>query len=415
MGVNRSNKEKNLTDEEVKNQLETGMLPKNDNVVQRNLDVEKAFSSYSPEDQSAIMAVADQIDLEKVDNIMKYGSEPLIKTYNQCGKFLKDNRGSDADQKVIKDVLELIQKANKTYEDFNLTIKEPNAFQKAILKLFKFANKNRIKKIDQVAITNFNLLEELKASCNLWINNLEKSMEDIYASFYSDLENVTLLEKYIVAGKKALPRLEKEVAELEKKALETGLQQDYVLYDDAKHSLDMFNAVLANLDKSRLMYYLSGGELKIIKNANIDTRASIQMQVNNNAALIGQQLRNGIHNENNRQAIEGQKALNALNEEVMQYVAQSIKETSIDAKKLMYTGIYDLNAAKNAIKTVIDTGNEVKKIAEELLPKMKAENEEINLLIKELQPEINNVENGNTNLKKGSQEVTLKSASEFKF
>ena len=28
MGVNRSNKEKNLTDEEVKNQLETGMLPK---------------------------------------------------------------------------------------------------------------------------------------------------------------------------------------------------------------------------------------------------------------------------------------------------------------------------------------------------------------------------------------------------
>lgn len=415
MGVNRSNKEKNLTDEEVKNQLETGMLPKNDNVVQRNLDVEKAFSSYSPEDQSAIMAVADQIDLEKVDNIMKYGSEPLIKTYNQCGKFLKDNRGSDADQKVIKDVLELIQKANKTYEDFNLTIKEPNAFQKAILKLFKFANKNRIKKIDQVAITNFNLLEELKASCNLWINNLEKSMEDIYDSFYSDLENVTLLEKYIVAGKKALPRLEKEVAELEKKALETGLQQDYVLYDDAKHSLDMFNAVLANLDKSRLMYYLSGGELKIIKNANIDTRASIQMQVNNNAALIGQQLRNGIHNENNRQAIEGQKALNALNEEVMQYVAQSIKETSIDAKKLMYTGIYDLNAAKNAIKTVIDTGNEVKKIAEELLPKMKAENEEINLLIKELQPEINNVENGNTNLKKGSQEVTLKSASEFKF
>lgn len=417
MGVNRSKKEENLTDEEVKNQLKEGLVPNDKkNVVQnRDLDLEKAFESLSPEDQAAILAVADQIDLDKVDNIMDFGSEPLVKTYEQCGKFLKDSRGSDADQKVIKDVLDLIQKANKTYEDFNLTIKEPNALQKALLKFFKFANKNRIKKIDQVAITNFNLLEELKASCNLWINNLEKSMDDISESFYSDLENVTLLEKYIIAGRKALPRLEAEVKELQDKASSTGLQQDYVAYENANHSLEMFNAVLSNLDKSRLMYYLSGGELKIIANANMDTRAAIKMQVNNNAALIGQQLRNGIHNENNRQAIEGQKALNVLNEEVMKYVAESVKGTSIDAKKLMYTGIYDLNAAKIAIKTVIDTGNEVRRLAEELLPKMQAENKEINQLIKELQPEVAKVEGNNVNLDTTKNKSLPRTTSGLKF
>ena len=123
MGVNRSKKEEKLTDEKVKNQLEEGLVPNDKkNVVQnRDLDLEKAFESLSPDDQAAILVVADQIDLDKVDNIMDFGSEPLVKTYEQCGKFLKDSRGSDADQKVIKDVLDLIQKANKTYEDFNLT------------------------------------------------------------------------------------------------------------------------------------------------------------------------------------------------------------------------------------------------------------------------------------------------------
>ena len=240
-------------------------------------------------------------------------------------------------------------------------------------------------------------------------------MDDISESFYSDLENVTLLEKYIIAGRKALPRLEAEVKELQDKASSTGLQQDYVAYENANHSLEMFNAVLSNLDKSRLMYYLSGGELKIIANANMDTRAAIKMQVNNNAALIGQQLRNGIHNENNRQAIEGQKALNVLNEEVMKYVAESVKGTSIDAKKLMYTGIYDLNAAKVAIKTVIDTGNEVRRLAEELLPKMQAENKEINQLIKELQPEVAKVEGNNVTLDTTKNKSLPRTTSGLKF
>lgn len=393
MGVNRSKKEKKLTDKEVKNQLEKGVaLAKSSKDLEKKyeLDIDKAlkdFEEKEPGITEQIRAFADTIDLKQIDKIMAFGSEPLIRTYEQSGKFLKESRGSDADQKVIKDVLDIIDKANKSYEEFNLTIKEPNAVHKALLKIFRFLNKNRIKKIDQVAITNYNLLEELRASSSLWLENLEKSMDDIYNSFESDKENVKSLEKYLIAGNIALPRLKKIVEDLGEKAKGSGFEST-AEYEDAKNSLHIFEVTLSNLNKQRLMYYMSGAELRNIRNANIDTRVAIKTQVNNNAALISQLLRNAILNENNREAIDGQKALTVLNEELMQYVAESIKETSIDAKKILYTGNYNLTAIKTALKTVIDTGSEVRKIANELLPKMQAENEEINELIKELQPEV---------------------------
>ena len=99
------------------------------------LNCEAALARFTAEEKQEIMALADAIDVRKIENVMNYGSAALKATFEQCGKFLKDERGSLADQEVIKQVIELSKKASESYDDFNLVLQEPNLFQRIILKV----------------------------------------------------------------------------------------------------------------------------------------------------------------------------------------------------------------------------------------------------------------------------------------
>ena len=129
------------------------------------------------------------------------------------------------------------------------------------MKVSSVAKKARTKKIQSAAVNNYKLLIELQNSCKSWIDTLVESMGEIYNSFESDLENVTLLEKYIIAGNKAKSRLEQEVKRLESEANSSGLQEDMAKYEGAKLSYETFIVVLNNLERSRLVYNLSASEL----------------------------------------------------------------------------------------------------------------------------------------------------------
>lgn len=354
------------------------------------LDYKKAFEALEEKDQKAIIALADSIDVKQLDKVMSYGSNPLKKTFDQCGDFLKSESGSTADQMVINQVIELSKKAADSYEDFNLTLKEPNFLQKLLLKISSKKEKNRAKQIQNSAVTNFKLLVELKDSCDSWVKMLEDAMGETSEALMSDMETVQLLEKYIIAGKMAQENIGQQLLAIEENYNQTGLQKYSEEYDEVKKGAEIFDITLANLEKSRVMYALSRGQLSLIGSSNIDTQVSIKTQVNNSMTLLGQQLRNAVLNAKTVEALKGQKAITRLNDELIMDVSKTIGVTAEDARNLMYSGFYNVEAAKQAVTTVISTCNSVKAIAAEMLPKMKAETAEINALIKELEPIVGN-------------------------
>lgn len=354
------------------------------------LDYKKAFEALEEDDKKAVIALADAIDVKQLDKVMSYGSNPLKKTFDQCGNFLKSESGSVADQMVIEQVIKLSQKAADSYEDFNLVLKEPNFLQKLFLKLSKKKEKNRAKEIQNSAVTNFKLLVELKESCDSWIKMLQEAMGETSEALMSDMETVQILEKYIIAGKMAQENIGNQLLAIEENYNQTGLQKYSEEYDEVKKGAEIFDITLANLEKSRVMYALSRGQLSLIGSSNIDTQVSINTQVNNSMALLGQQLRNAVLNAKTMEVLKGQKAITRLNDELIMDVSQTIGLTAEDARKLMYSGFYNAEAAKQAVTTVIATCNSVKAIATEMLPKMKAETAEINALIKELEPVVGN-------------------------
>ena len=375
------------------------------------INIQAAYDSLEPAEQQKITEVANSIDVTKFDNVMAYGSEVLRKTFEQCGQFLKSERGSEADQEVIKRVIELTKKASDSYEDFEMILKEPNFLEKTLLKLSS-RKKNRTQKIKNHATTNYKLLVELKQSCEVWIKMLRDAMGDISYSELSDSENLQLLEKYIIAGKLAQTRIEGELQELQEEKQSTGLIAQSQKYDEIKEGYDIFVLRLNNLEKSRVMYYLSLGQLKLIKRSNKNVQISVHTQADNCTALIGQQLRNAVLNAKNQEVIEGQKALSRLSDELIKDVSHSIGITAEEAEKLLYYGIYNADAAKEAVKTVISSCENIKHVAEEMLPKMQADVTELNGLVEELRPYI---EPSTENSSNSTEQINRSSGGGFKF
>ena len=354
------------------------------------LDYKRAFDALEEDEQKAVIALAESIDVKQLDKVMSYGSNPLKKTFEQCGNFLKSESGSTADQMVIAQVIELSKKAADSYEDFNMVLKEPNFLQKLLLKISSKKEKNRAKQVQNSAVTNFKLLVELSDSCESWVKMLQEAMGETSEALKSDMETVQLLEKYIIAGKMAQENIGQQLLAIEENYNQTGLQKYSEEYDEVKKGAEIFDITLANLEKSRVMYALSRGQLSLIGSSNIDTQVAINTQVHNSMALLGQQLRNAVLNAKTMEVLKGQKAITRLNDELIMSVSQTIGVTAEDARKLMYSGFYNVEAAKQAVTTVISTCNSVKAIAAEMLPKMKAETAEINALIKELEPVVGN-------------------------
>ncbi len=350
------------------------------------LNCQVAFAKFSPDEQQEIMNLADAIDVRQIDKVMSYGSPALKATFDQCGKFLKDERGSEADQKVIEQVIALSKKASESYDDFNLVLQEPGFFQKLITRMMGSGKNGRAKKIQASAVTNYKLLVELKDSCDSWLDMLKKAMGEIEYSAISDIEAITLLEKYIIAGKIAEERVAKELQDAQKQYQETGLQVVGHELDELREGFDLFEITMANLEKSRVMYHLSIGQLGLIKRSNRNVQISIHTQVDNSMALIGQQLRNAVLNAKTREVLEGQKAINRLSDELIKDISKSAGLTAEETERLIYAGFYNVDAAKEAVTTVISSCEAIKKTASEMLPKMKADMTQLNDLVKELEP-----------------------------
>lgn len=354
------------------------------------LNCEQALAAYTETERQEILALADSIDVRQFDKVMAYGSSALKRTFEQCGSFLKDERGSSADQKVIAQVIELSKKASASYDDFNMVLQEPGLFQKMLLKLTSGSKKgnSRSDKIQKSAVTNYKLLAELKKSCDSWVVMLKDAMGDITDSAMSDVETIALLEKYIIAGKIADSRIVKEMQAIEDQHKETGLQKYAFDYQELKEGYNIFTITMNNLEKSRIMYYLSIGQLSLIKKSNIDVQIAINTQVNNSMALVGQQLRNALLDAKTREVLEGQNAIVRLSDELIKDISQNIGMTAEQAERAMYASFYSTEAAKTAVTTVINSCENIKKVAGEMLPKMRADLTELNGLIEQLEPVI---------------------------
>ena len=366
------------------------------------LNYKEAFLSYPEDQRKEIQALADAINVTEMDKVMAYGSNPLLATFDQCGKILKNEEGTSADQQVVQMVISLSKEANEQYEDFNLALKEPNFIEKILLRISSKRSEKKMKDLQVKAATSYRLLKQLKESCDNWLDILKKSMFNTTSAKVDDVLIGELLEKYLVAGYMAMERLEQEIS-VKKEAFEkTGLQAAEDEYNTLKEGWGVLQIVLINLERSRVMYRLSVGQLSAIERTNRNLQISINTQSNNSMALMAQQLRNAILDAQNGEILRGYREITQLNNGLMKKVSANVAKNVKDSEELIYSGFYSLSAAKEATQYIIKSCQEIEQVGSEMLPKIQAELKEAHQLMDELTPYINqlrtrmSVESGKT-------------------
>lgn len=351
---------------------------------------------FDSEAQKEILAVAEQIDVRELENVMSYGQIPLLRSFEESGKILRDEEGSSADQEVIKQVVELSKQANQSYDEFNIVLKEPNLLQRLFLKISSASKDKHDKEVALKAITNYKLLEQLMASCDKWIEMLQDGFTKIQASALHDKANCEEIEKYIVAGRIAQERISREVDEAREKYALTSLAADKEDYETLREGAETFNVVLLNLEKSRAASAISIGQLYLQTKTNKNVQIAVRTQKANSMALAAQQLRNAVLGAKNKIALEGQKSISTLNNELMKKVSESTVLTAEESEKILLNGVYSVEAALTAAKTVIDGCEVIKKAREERNAGIAQELGKLKTLLAEIEPFVTRLEEGQT-------------------
>lgn len=355
------------------------------------LDHEAALDIYPDDVKKEILALADAIDVTQLEKVMSYGRAPILRAFEEAGAILKAEEGSSADQTVIRQVIEISKKANESYEDFNLVLQEPNFFEKVLLKLSKSRSKKRKADIKEKAITNYKLLISLHESCDLWLESLKEAMGQITLASSEDKINCSEIEKYIVAGYLAKERISKEL-EVAKEKYEVALIQEAEdKYNTLKEGAEIFDIALSNLEKSRAAFKISIGQLMLSERANRNIQIAVNTQKDQTMAIATQQIRNAVLDAKNKEVLEGQKALVRLNDELLKKVSSNIVLTAEESEEVLANGIYTVESAITAAKTVIDGCQSIVKIRASNKEKMNQDVQKLKTLINELEPYISSV------------------------
>ena len=140
------------------------------------------------------------------------------------------------------------------------------------------------------------------------------------------------------------------------------------------------------------------GQLALQVKANRNIQIAIRSQKNNSSALAAQQLRNAYFDAVNRDALEGQKAITQLNNELMKKVAEGSKLTAEESEQILVHGVYTVEAALLAAQTVIDGCNSIKKIREERVGEISTQMDKLKTLVDELAPYVENLKKDTENV-----------------
>lgn len=349
---------------------------------------------FEPEVQAQILKLADQIDPLQLDKILAYGSIPLLRTYESAGQVLKAAEGTSVDQEVVRQVVELSKQVNKGQDDLNVALQEPNWLQRTLMSIFTSLKEKHTEDTKVKAITCYRILTQLRDKCEVWHSMLQDNWRLIYQSIEDDTRSGVELEQYLVAGLIAMERLEADVGQRKLLADQSGLISDKRDYDNHKKGVDAFKVVLLNLKKSLTAYGISIGQLSAQKSTNENLQIAVSTQKTNSMTLASQQLRNSILETQNRIVMEGQRSITTLNSELMKKVATNTVLTAEESEKVLLSGVYTIEAALEAAKTVVDGCEAIRKAREERAENVAQEMDKLQELVEQISPFIANMRKG---------------------
>ena len=337
----------------------------------------------SPEEQKAVDDFAEKIDVTNSQMILQYGA---------------------ATQKKIGDFSEAALDKVRT-KDLGAT---GDMIASLVTELKGFDAQEESKGIFGFFKKTSNSLEALKAKYAKAETNVEKIEGMLEGHQVQLLKDIAMLDKmyqmnmvyfkeltmYILAGKKKLKKTrEADLKAAMEKAKASGLPEDAQAARDLADMCDRFEKKLYDLELTRNVSIQMGPQIRLIQNNDTMMAEKIQTSIVNTIPLWKSQMVLALGLAHSQQAIEAQRAVTDMTNELLKKNAAALKTGTIEAAKESERGIVDIETLQATNKSLIETLDELSKIQSEGRAKRAAAEVELGRIEGELKQKLMELHN----------------------
>ena len=357
--------EKNLTEEKVEKTLD--------------------YNKLTNEEKAAIDEFVGKIDVNSTNEIITFGSPAQTKITAFSDEVLDNVR-----TKNVGEVGDLLSDLTAEIKGFDAAI-DPN-MKDGLFNSLKKQIAKIIAKFSKVE-TNINVIEKKLESHKI---QMMKDIEIFDQMYDKNLEYFKELSLYIIAGMKKINELKTKVLpELEKTAKESGEETDVQKVNDMNNLINRFEKKIYDLKTTRIISIQMAPQIRLIQNNDAELVDKITSSITNTIPLWKNQMVIALGISNAKQALNAQKKVSELTNEMLKKNSETLKQGSIDIAKESERAIVDLETLKKTNSDLITTLDEIVKIHAEGR-KQRAEAEvELNKIELELKDKLMNLKEEN--------------------
>jgi len=325
--------------------------------IREEAPVEKLdIDSLSPNEQAAVREFAKQIDVSDTNLVLTYGSGAQKNIADFSGQALGKVRTKDLGEvggMLTNLVVEL--KGLKFDEDEKKGLK--GFFKKSQNKISEMKAQYDKAEVNVDKITQ--MLDQHWIILSKDIATMDK-MYEMNQAYYKELS------MYIIAGKLRHEELRTtELPRLQEKARESNLPEDAQAANDYANMLGRFEKKLHDLELTRMISVQMSPQIRLIQNNDSLMAEKIQTSIVNTIPLWKSQMVLALSMEHSRQAMEAQREVTNVTNELLKKNADALRMGSIEVAKESERGVVDIGTLKHTNEQLIATLDEVRKIQEE--------------------------------------------------
>ena len=311
-------------------------------------------SMLSDEERATVERYTREIDIENVDQVIRYGAAAQRKISDFSVSILQKVRTLDLGD-MGQSLKDLTVALDATIEPEKKGIM--GVFQKA-KRSVEAMRANYVK-----AETNVNRIEkDLQSHQQVLTSDISmyQQMYDLNIQYYRDLT------MYIIAGKKALAQARAgKLAELEEKAKSTSEPEDVRRFRDYEDLCTRFEKKISDLELTRVISIQTAPQIRLLQNNAREMLDKIQSSISNTIPLWRNQLVLSLGIEHSRRAIAAQSELTDRTNQLLAMNAEKLKMATVESAKESERPIVDVETLETCNTQLISSITEVMRIHEE--------------------------------------------------
>lgn len=317
---------------------------------------EYTMDKLSEAERAAILEFTKKIDIADTNQIMQYGSSAQKNISDFSGAALENVRTKD-----LGEIGSMLGNLVIELKDLDFDMEE----KKGILGLFRRAT-NKIASLkaqyDKAEVNVDKIVEVLEGHQIV----LLKDMAMLDKMYELNLAYFKELSMYILAGKEKLKEArQKELPVLQERAEESGLPEDAQTVNDFSNMINRFEKKIHDLELTRIISIQMAPQIRLIQNNDTMMVEKIQTSISNTIPLWKSQMVLALGIAHSQQAMEAQREVTNITNELLKKNADMLKSGSVDIAKESERGIVDLETLKYTNESLISTLEEVRLIQAE--------------------------------------------------